>query len=402
MDRIGEYQVRRLIGEGGMGKVFEAEERLSGRRVALKVLRPELARSEEARRLFTNEMTILAQLDHPHVVRSLACSEVDGQLVMALEFLDGKTLREVLVEKGAMPWAEAVRIAAQIASALAAAHRQSPSIVHRDLKPENIMILPDGSVKVMDFGIAKVLQAASATTTHSVGTLQYMSPEQIDATRVDGRSDLYCLGLILYEMLAGGAPFQSASPRELLNLQCTAAPPALPAPVRAGLPRGVERLLFELLEKPPERRPASAEDVLHELEPFAPADERVVTERDGGIGSGGSSRARSSTPSASSERASERKPSAPAPVHSSPADSDKTKPSHAEIDLRRAAAPRNDTMALVERAAAPRELSPRVGIAVVLGLSLLAGAVTYWVRVSSSALPDTPAPTATRFPEARP
>src|SRR4029079_2473574 len=104
---------------------------------------------------------------------------------------------------------------------LAAAHRQEPPIVHRDLKPENVMILDDGSVKVMDFGIAKVLEALSKNTTHSVGTLQYMSPEQIDATGVDARSDLYCLGLVLYEMLLGQAPSVSASPRALLHLRCT-------------------------------------------------------------------------------------------------------------------------------------------------------------------------------------
>ncbi len=403
MDRIGEYRVRRLIGEGGMGKVFEAEERLSGRRVALKVLRPELARSEEARRLFTNEMTILAHLDHPHVVRSLACSEIDGQLVMALEFLEGKTLREELASRTALPWPEAVRVAAQITSALAAAHGQEPPIVHRDLKPENIMIAPDGSVKVMDFGIAKVLQAASSTTTHSVGTLQYMSPEQIDATRVDGRSDLYCLGLILYEMLAGTAPFQSASPRELLNLQCTALPPPLPAAVRAALPRGVERLLSELLEKSPERRPAAAEDVLHELLPFSPAEEtRATTERDGGLGSGRSAELRADA-SMRSEPAPADRPTSSPPVSASAADSAKTKPSHADVALRRERQAKNDTLALVERAAAPREVPARIGIAVVVGLSLLAGAVTYGLRATSTpSVRDAPAATATRVPEARP
>ena len=191
MDRIGEYLIRRLVGEGGMGKVYEAEERLSGRRVALKVLRAELSRAETARRLFLNEMNILAHLDHANVVRSLACAEIDGQLVMALEFLEGRTLREVLLERRSLPWPEAVGVARQIASALAAAHHQTPPIVHRDLKPENVMLLADGTVKVMDFGIAKVLEALSTTTTHSVGTLQYMSPEQIDAAGIDARSDLY-------------------------------------------------------------------------------------------------------------------------------------------------------------------------------------------------------------------
>ena len=141
MERIGEYLVRRLVGEGGMGKVFEAEERLSKRRVALKVLRTELARSEEGRRLFLNEMTILAHLDHKNIVRSLACTEVDGQLVMALEFLEGQTLRGLLTDQSRLAWTEAVGIAVQVASALSAAHRQEPAIVHRDLKPENIMML---------------------------------------------------------------------------------------------------------------------------------------------------------------------------------------------------------------------------------------------------------------------
>src|SRR5688500_5014124 len=151
MDRIGEYFVRRLIGEGGMGKVYEAEERLSRRRVALKVLRPELGRSEQGRQMFLNEMTILAHLDHPHIVRSLACTEVDGELVMALEFLDGETLRERLTARGRLPWTAAVAMIADVAAALTAAHGQEPPIIHRDLKPENLMVVAGDRVKVMDF-----------------------------------------------------------------------------------------------------------------------------------------------------------------------------------------------------------------------------------------------------------
>src|SRR5262249_11729856 len=155
--------------------------------------------------------------EHPNIVRSLASTEVDGELVMVLEFLDGKTLRHVLAGAGRLTWPEAVRIVSRVASALAAAHGQAPPIIHRDLKPENIMVLGDGTVKVMDFGIAKVIEAMNQTNTQSVGTLQYMSPEQIDAKSIDHRSDLYCLGLIFYELLSGKPPFQSASPRELLN-----------------------------------------------------------------------------------------------------------------------------------------------------------------------------------------
>src|SRR5215467_2287621 len=267
MERIGEYRIRRLVGEGGMGKVYEAEERLSKRRVALKVLHPELARSEDGRRLFLNEMQILAQLEHPNIVRSLASTEVGGELVMVLEFLDGRTLRSVLAD-GNMTWAEAARITSSVANALSAAHGREPPVIHRDLKPENIMVLGDGSVKVMDFGIAKVVQAMGQTNTQSVGTLQYMSPEQIDAQTIDHRSDLYCLGLVFYECLAGKPPFQSASPRQLLNLQCTAEPPPLAEELRSGLPKGVEDLVFQLLEKAPEDRPYFAGDVVERLEPF--------------------------------------------------------------------------------------------------------------------------------------
>ena len=249
MERIGEYLVTRLVGEGGMGKVYEAEERLSKRRVALKVLRPELTRHEDGRRLFLNEMQILAHLEHPGIVRSLASMEVDGQLVMALEFLEGRTLRAALNDDARMPWPRAVEIVSAIADALACAHSQSPPIIHRDLKPENVMLSgASGTVKVMDFGIAKVLETAQATNTQSIGTLQYMSPEQIDARTIDARSDLYALGLVLYELIAGAPPFRSASPRELLNLQCTAEPPELDDEVRAGIPRGVEALLYELLD----------------------------------------------------------------------------------------------------------------------------------------------------------
>jgi serine/threonine protein kinase len=140
----------------------------------------------------------------------------------------------------------AVAITSEVAAALTAAHGQEPPIVHRDLKPENLMLTPSG-VKVMDFGIGKVLQAMRKGTTGSVGTLAYMSPEQIDAAPIDHRADLYALGLVLYEMLAGRPPFQSESPRQLLEMQCTAPPPPLPDEARAGLPRGGPSVLITTL-----------------------------------------------------------------------------------------------------------------------------------------------------------
>jgi serine/threonine-protein kinase len=336
--RIGEYVVRRLVGEGGMGKVYEAEERLSKRRVALKVLRPELTRSEEGRRLFLNEMQILAQLEHPNVVRSLATCEVDGQLVMALEFLDGRTLRQELVDRGRLPWPEAVRIVVAVAEGLAAAHAQEPAVVHRDLKPENVMLSDGGSVKVTDFGVAKILAAAHATNTQSIGTLQYMSPEQIDARAIDARSDLYALGLVLYECLCGAAPFRSSSPRELLNQQCTQAAPEPPEEVRSTLPAGVEQVMFRMLEKSPDARPSTAAEVVEKLAPFVSA----------------SARARG--PAVAS----------PATLVSTP---------HA-VPVKRA-----DTVDLIERAAQPRQISTLVAVALLIVLSLVAGLAAYVLRL---------------------
>jgi len=374
MDRIGDYFVRRLVGEGGMGKVYEAEERLSRRRVALKVLRPELGRSEEARRRFLDEMTILAHLDHPNIVRSLASTEVDGELVLALEFLDGETLRARLAARGRLPWTEAVAITSEVAAALTAAHGQEPPIIHRDLKPENLMLTP-GGVKVMDFGIGKVLQAMRKGTTGSVGTLAYMSPEQIDAAPIDHRADLYALGLVLYEMLAGRPPFASESPRQLLEMQCTAVPPPLPDEARAGLPRGVERLLAKLLSKAPADRPASAHEVIAALEPFAAAD---------GAGASASGSVSLSAATASSATATSTATPAITAAGSNPSLPTQASPP---------AAPRLDTIALVDRASGPRQISNRRAAGIVVALCLVVGVATYVVRTqwSGGARAETPA-----------
>jgi serine/threonine-protein kinase len=384
MDRIGEYLVKRLIGEGGMGKVYEAEERLSGRKVALKVLRSELMRSEEGRKMFLSEMQILAHLEHPSLVRSLASMEVDGQLVLVLEYLRGRTMRQELGRAGAIPWSEACEYVVRIAEALSVAHEQSPPIVHRDLKPENVMLVvkdgedengPAQALKVMDFGVAKVLEAANATNTQSIGTLAYMSPEQIDARSIDARSDLYALGLMFYEMIAGVPPFRSTSPRELLNLQCTAAPPPLEADVRRGLPRGVEDLLFSLLEKDAEKRPASARVVAERLSPFCSAGALL-----------GASAPRAVTAPTSPQKTDPLAKTAPSADVSraeekARASSDGQKKSEE--------APRNDTVALLEKKTGAKELPGWLAISAIVALSLAAFLSTYLVRTK---LATSPAP----------
>jgi len=374
VDKVGEYLIRRLVGEGGMGKVYEAEERLSKRRVALKVLREELAKSEHSRGLFLNEMQILAHLEHPNIVRSLASVEADGKLCMVLEFLEGRTLREVLNERERIGWDEAAGIVNAVARALVAAHGQEPPVIHRDLKPENIMILDDGGVKVMDFGIAKLVQELNQTNTQSVGTLQYMSPEQIDAQTIDHRTDLYCLGLVFYELLAGRPPFHSSSPRTLLNMQCTDAPPPLDEDVRAGLPKGIEKLLFQLLEKSPDDRPASASDVVDMLEMFLP-------ERSAGAPAArrSATSARSATPSTESPESGARNDTLPSAKEPGGAREDEDAPKKARQSERK------DTIALIDQASQERELSTGLSVAIIVTLMVLAGVATYWWRAGATA-----------------
>lgn len=398
MDRIGEYLVRRLIGEGGMGKVYEAEERLSKRRVALKVLRPELTRHEEGRRLFLNEMQILAHLEHPNLVRSLASMETDGQLVMVLEYLHGRTLRQELTRRGSLPWQEALEHVVRIAEALTVAHEQDPPIVHRDLKPENVMLTtsedagddaPSTGLKVMDFGIAKVLEGMHGTNTQSIGTLQYMSPEQIDARTIDARSDLYSLGLIFYEMLSGEPPFSSASPRELLNLQCTAEPPPLDEEVRRGLPRGVEEVLFAMLEKKPEDRPASAREVTERLGLFRAAAAGASSAPSRSRGS------RAKTGERASATETPRSSGAPEPSRDEQARSDAGDTKRSARDDAREERPRTDTVALVQGGSdKSREVPTWLAVVAIVALSLVAGMTTYLIRLKTAS-DAPPAATAT-------
>jgi serine/threonine-protein kinase len=232
-------------------------------------------------------------------------------------------------------------------------------------------------LKVMDFGIAKVLEGLHGTNTQSIGTLQYMSPEQIDARTIDPRSDLYSLGLIFYEMLAGAPPFSSASPRELLNLQCTAAPPPLDEAVRRGLPRGVEELLFAMLEKKPDARPPSAREVIDRLSPFRSAV--------------------SSSPPPASPRTNTAplRPASPAPA---PVPAPVLGPASAVAHA--PAPPRTDTVAVALAAAKSPEVPTWIAVVAIVALSLVAGMTTYLVRLRTTEGTPPPA-TAIATPKSR-
>jgi serine/threonine-protein kinase len=316
-----------------------------------------------------------------------------------LEYLSGRTLRQELTRRGTLPWAEALEHVVRIAEALTVAHEQEPPIVHRDLKPENVMLTaPEGDaegapptgLKVMDFGIAKVLEGMHGTNTQSIGTLQYMSPEQIDARTIDARSDLYSLGLLFYEMLSGDPPFNSPSPRELLNLQCTAAPPALDPEVRRGLPRGVEELLFAMLEKKPDGRPATARAITERLAMFRAASDAVPS-------AARASRASASRPARDRDAAPATPRMADAPAAGAPLDgrsgdtrhSGAPKAASASEEPKPAARPRTDTVALVEQnASRPREVPTWLALVAIVALSLVAGMTTYLVRLKSAGTTD--------------
>jgi len=268
---VGPYRVLERIGGGGMGIVHRAEDLRLGRIVALKFLPPDLTRDTVAKARFQQEARAASALDHPNICTIFEVGETaDGQLYIVMPCYDGETLRERM-ERGPLPVPEAMDIAAQIARGLAKAHRQK--IVHRDIKPANLMVTTDGVVKILDFGIAKLAGAAELTRTGStVGTPAYMAPEQMRGTEVDTRSDLWSLGVVLYEMLAGRRPFpgeHAAMVREaILNDQpepiarrCPEAPPAL------------ARLTTGLLAKNPAERPQTADQVAAELRALLGANE---------------------------------------------------------------------------------------------------------------------------------
>ncbi|HMF82304.1 MAG TPA: protein kinase, partial [Acidimicrobiia bacterium] len=198
----GRYRLDRELARGGMATVWVAEDPLLSRRVAVKLLLPQLAVDDALRVRFRNEAIAAAKLTHPGIVATYDTGDDDGTAYIVMELVEGTTLRRVIDERERLPVRDAVDISSQVADALEHAHRQG--LVHRDIKPANVLVQPDGRVKVTDFGIAKAAGGDDLTRTGTVvGTARYLAPEQVNGHPVDGRADVYALGLILYEMLAG-------------------------------------------------------------------------------------------------------------------------------------------------------------------------------------------------------
>jgi serine/threonine protein kinase len=263
----GRYRVVRQLGEGGMGTVYLGEQVTIGRKVALKLLHEKYAWDEEFVRRFRQEARLTASLSHPHVITVYDFDQADdGTLFIAMEYIEGSNLRELIQEKP-LDVSRAVRLGIQIAEGLAAAHYVN--VIHRDVKPENIMVArPTDHVKLTDFGIARLRDAPSSTRLTRAGTIMgtpaYMAPEQIEGEEASQKTDIYALGIILYEMLSGTVPFTAPTPAAVLMKHLREVPIPL-GQLRRGIPPAVERIVAQALEKKPEHRPAGMAEIANAL-----------------------------------------------------------------------------------------------------------------------------------------
>jgi serine/threonine protein kinase len=273
--QVGPYEVHDLIGRGAMGEVYRAHDPRLKRDVALKVLTPRLMADAAHLARFADEARTTALMNHPNIVTVHDVGLHDGVPFVVSELLDGQTLRGRLKD-GPAPLTLAVRYGYEIARGLVAAHRRG--VVHRDLKPENVFITRDGRVKILDFGLAKCCEPSANSAADStisttpgvvIGTIGYASPEQVRGADADHRCDIFSLGVILYEMIAGAAPFRRASTIETAHATLKDEPPA-PRARKRDVPPELDRIVRHCLEKLPEARFQSAGDLAFSLEPFLP------------------------------------------------------------------------------------------------------------------------------------
>ncbi len=255
-DSIGDYQIIGVLGAGGMGKVYKVKNTISDRVDALKILLPNLADDPELADRFTREIKVLASLNHPNIAGLRTAFRQDNQLLMVMEYVEGTTLDD-RTKSGAIPVADAINYIMQALSALGYAHKHG--VIHRDIKPANMMLTPDGVIKLMDFGIAKTKSDKKLTQTGTtMGSLFYMSAEQVQGNELDGRSDLYSVGVSLYEMVTGSRPFQGKSDFDIMVAQLQQVPQP-PIQMMPDLPRALNDIIMISLEKDPAKRFQTAE-----------------------------------------------------------------------------------------------------------------------------------------------
>src|SRR5215467_6580911 len=253
---IGDYEILSILGVGGMGKVYKVRNVISDRVEAMKILLPDLSSNQGLAYRFLREIRLLATLNHPNIASLRTALTHGNQLVMIMEFVEGETLANRLA-RAPLSTAEAVNYAGQILSALSYAHKQN--IIHRDIKPANMMLTSEGVVKLMDFGIARSSTDGSLTSTGTtLGSLNYMPPEQVRGEAADARSDIYSFGVSLYEMLTGKLPFRGDSQYSLMTAHLNQEPPP-PITVRGDLPPALNQIILIAMAKDPAQRFQSAD-----------------------------------------------------------------------------------------------------------------------------------------------
>jgi len=262
----GRYRIQRKLGAGGMADVYLAEDQELGRRVAIKILNGRHANDDQFIERFRREAKNAAALNHPNIVSIYDRGNAEDTYYIAMEYLDGKTLKELIVGRGKAPVNVAIEYARQILSALRFAHRHG--IVHRDIKPHNVLVDSEGRVKVTDFGIARAGTSQMTETGSIVGTAQYLSPEQARGGEVDQRSDLYSLGVVLYELLTGKTPFEGDTPVEIAMKHLSNAPKP-PSKLRPDIPEELDMVVLRALAKDPDDRYQSADEMEADLERVA-------------------------------------------------------------------------------------------------------------------------------------
>jgi len=257
------YEIQREVAQGGMAEVYLARDQLLNRPVALKALFPEYAREPSFVERFRREAQAAANLNHPNIVAIYDWGQESGTYFIVMEYVEGRSLRDLCRSEAPLDANQAAEITAEIASALAFAHRNG--VVHRDVKPGNVLLTRSGNVKVTDFGIARAGTSDGLTQTGSVmGTATYFSPEQAQGLPVDGRSDVYSLGVVLYEMVTGGAPFTGDSPVAVAYKHVREDPVA-PSQRNAEVPHDLEQIIMTALAKDPGHRYQTADDLRADL-----------------------------------------------------------------------------------------------------------------------------------------
>ncbi len=259
------YEILEIIGTGGMAVVYKARCHRLNRLVAIKILKDEFARDEEFVRRFHAEGEAVAMLSHPNIVQVYDVSSTDSANFIVMELVNGISLRQYMERKGVLNWKETLHFAMQIAKGLEHAH--SRGIVHRDIKPHNVMVLKNGSVKVMDFGIARVMSKSNTLTKEALGSVHYISPEQAKGGYTDNRSDLYSLSVVMYEMMTGRPPYDGESP-VAVAIQHINGGAVMPSTLNPNIPGGLEQIIMHGMELETRDRYSSATEMLRDMDEF--------------------------------------------------------------------------------------------------------------------------------------